>query len=101
MIALVLAVVVAVVGLGALVVVLVPYVRDPYVETPGDRPAANVIERVTGACHPEPSELTIERAHRIFRERKNCDMDRCGAKHAAYWFLVDERRLRPAREVQR
>lgn len=77
------------------------HLLDPPVRPEQPWSAADVIARVTGECHPEPSTLTAELAHAVLQARIECDIERCGAKWAAYWFLVDQGRIVPGRQVAR
>ncbi|MBF6411179.1 hypothetical protein [Nocardia farcinica] len=74
---------------------------DPPVRLDHQRSAADVIARVTGECHPEPPTLTAELAHTVLQDRIECSIERCGAKWAAYWFLVDQGHIVPGRQVAR
>ena len=68
-----------------------------------DRPSvADIAARLAGECHPSPrGPMSIEAAHAMLQERRDCDLESCGEKWTAYWFLVDAGRLRPGRQVVR
>jgi hypothetical protein len=51
--------------------------------------------------HARPrAELSVGAAHQVMRDHLMCRAFRCPRKHAAYWVLVDARRIAPDQRVE-
>ncbi|WP_330232006.1 hypothetical protein OHA40_05680 [Nocardia sp. NBC_00508] len=89
--------------LGVTLFYVLPYVIDRPGRADGQLPVAEVLARVArDQCHRAPDRpYTVAEAQRVFRRRINCDVNACGAKHDAFWLLVDEGLIVPAREISR
>jgi hypothetical protein len=49
-----------------------------------------------GGCHALPDmPYSTEEAHSVMQWLIDCDMATCAAKHAAFWTLVDAKRVTP------
>ncbi|WP_067470386.1 hypothetical protein [Nocardia amamiensis] len=93
----------AVLVLGVVIFYVLPYLIDRPIQGDSSVTTAEILTRVArDRCHRAPEEpYSLADAHRVFRERINCDTDSCGAKYAAYWTLVDHGRIVPSRELAR
>lgn len=84
---------------GTLVVYVLPYIGDGGRAPVDAVPAGDILHRVAvehDECHRSPTvPYTVGEAHEVFRDRIDCSADRCGAKRAAYWALVDAGKIRP------
>ncbi|MFI6368944.1 hypothetical protein ACIBG0_40235 [Nocardia sp. NPDC050630] len=100
---LVCATVAGVLVLGVVVFYVLPYLVDRPVHVDGERPSTEILARIArDACHRAPDRpYSVDEARRVFRARINCDADSCGAKHEAFWTLIDAGVLRPAAYVER
>ena len=100
---LVCATVAGVVTLGVVLFYVLPYLIDRPVHVDGERPSTEILARIArDQCHHAPDHpYSIDEARRVFRQRINCDADSCGAKHEAFWTLIDAGVLRPSAHVER
>ena len=97
------ATVAGVLTLGFVVFYLLPYLVDRPGHVDGERSSTEILARVArDQCHRAPDHpYTVGEARRVFRQRMNCDADSCGAKHEAFWTLIDAGVLRPGADVER
>ncbi|WP_157124587.1 hypothetical protein [Nocardia pseudovaccinii] len=97
------ATVAGVVTLGVVVFYVLPHLLDRPVHVDGERPSTEILARIArDQCHRAPDHpYTLCEARCVFRARINCDADSCGAKHEAFWTLVDAGVLRPVAYVER
>jgi hypothetical protein len=89
--------------LGFLLFVVLPWLIDRDDAMPDAAiPAADILDRVAAQgslrtdswqlepSHRAPTEpYTPEQAHAVMQQHRECGTDRCDAKHAAFWTLVD------------
>ncbi|WP_327098224.1 hypothetical protein OIE68_05095 [Nocardia vinacea] len=89
--------------LGVVPFYLLPYLIDRPAHFDGERPSAEILARIArDQCHRAPDHpYSVDEARRVFRQRINCDAGSCGAKHEAFWTLVEAGVLRPGAYVER